>query len=347
MRQGLRHLLTVCIAIHRHLTRTAVTASALMLFTTSGCIPVDSEPQTEIIVNDFPEPDEDLDGDGAYDWEDCDDNNPEVGAPIEGEACAPPPEDCDDELGCDIIVNPAPDADEDGVYEWDDCDDNDPEIGAPAEGEECAPPPLECEDDPNCEIISNPVPDGDGDGVAEWDDCDDNDPEVGAPAEGEECAPPPPPECEDDPDCDIVVNPAPDADGDGVPEWEDCDDSNPEIGAPAEGEECAVAPPTECEDDPDCEIIVNPAPDADGDGVPEWEDCDDMNPRVGAPPEGEECDSVRPPECEDDPDCGIIVNPVPDADRDGVPDWEDCDDMNPRIGAPPEGEECPPPPVDE
>ena len=44
---------------------------------------------------------------------------------------------------------------------------------------------------------------------------------------------------------------------------------------------------------------------------------------------------------EDDPDCNIVVNPVPDADEDGVEEWEDCDDNDPNIGAAPEGEDCP------
>ena len=353
MKTGLKHLLTVCLAAFRHLSRSTVVVSALMLVTTSGCLPGGDD--VEIITNPVP----DGDGDGWEEWEDCDDNDPEVGAPAEGEECEMPSvEECEGDPDCNIITNSAPDEldiDGDGWAAWEDCDDDDPEVGAPAEGEECEPvivdPIDECEEDPNCDIVTNPVPDGDGDGVAEWDDCDDNDPEVGAPAEGEECEPvsvDPIDECEEDPDCDIVTNPVPDGDGDGVAEWDDCDDNDPEVGAPAEGEECepvSVDPIDECEDDPDCGIIVNPAPDADRDGIPEWEDCDDMNPRIGAAPEGEEC--PPPTECEDDPDCGIIVNPAPDADRDGVPEWEDCDDMNPRIGAAPEGEECPPPPVDE
>ena len=206
MKQCLKKLLTVCIAIHRHLTRTAVTTSAMMLFTTSGCIPVDSN-EGEIIVN--PAPDADADGDGVFEWIDCDDLNPEVGAPAEGEECEAPPIACEDDPDCEIIANPAPDEDGDGVFEWEDCDDTNPEIGAPAEGEECDPtPPDECEDDPDCEIIVNPAPDADGDGVPEWEDCDDMNPEIGAPAEGEECDPTPPDECEDDPDCGIIVNPA-------------------------------------------------------------------------------------------------------------------------------------------
>ena len=63
-----------------------------------------------------------------------------------------------------------------------------------------------------------------------------------------------------------------------------------------------------CEEDPNC--IINPIPDGDGDGVPEWEDCDDTDPNVGAPQEPSE----PPPEdlaCEEDPTCDIIVNPCP------------------------------------
>ena len=74
-----------------------------------------------------------------------------------------------------------------------------------------------------------------------------------------------------------------------VCQWDDCDDADPEIGAAPEGETC---------DGP--EIIINPAPDGDGDGVPEWDDCDDADPEIGAAPEGEECpEPPPPPTCEE------------------------------------------------
>ena len=99
--------------------------------------------------------------------------------------------------------------------------------------------------------------------------------------------------CEEDPNC--IINPAPDGDGDGVPEWDDCDDADPAIGAAPEGEECPEPPPPplECEEDPDCEIIVNPAPDGDGDGVPEWDDCDDTDPEIGAALKARHVQSLR------------------------------------------------------
>ena len=63
------------------------------------------------------------------------------------------------------------------------------------------------------------------------------------------------------------------------------------------------------------EIIVNPVPDGDGDGVPEWEDCDDTDPNVGAAPKAKMSGELT---CREDPNC--IINPVPDGDGDGVPD---------------------------
>ena len=217
-------------------------------------------------------------------WDDCDDADPEIGAP-EGETCDGP----------EIIINPAPDGDGDGVPEWDDCDDADPEIGAAPEGEECP----EHHHHPRARktrIASSIQRQMVMETAYEWDDCDDTDPAIGAAPEGEECPePPPPPTCEEDPNC--IINPAPDGDGDGVPEWDDCDDADPAIGAAPEGEECPEPPPPplECEEDPDCEIIVNPAPDGDGDGVPEWDDCDDTDPEIGAAPEGEACPEPPPP----------------------------------------------------
>ena len=79
-------------------------------------------------------PDEDQDG--VIEWDDCDDNDPSVGAAPEGEECPLPVDECMDDPDCGIVVNPAPDADGDGVYEWDDCDDNEPTVGAALEGEE-------------------------------------------------------------------------------------------------------------------------------------------------------------------------------------------------------------------
>ena len=156
MKSPLNHLMTVCVALHRHLSRSARVASAVVMLSAVGC---DYDPL--IVSNPVPD---------GLDWEECEDD----------------PE-------CNIVINPAPDADGDGVYEWDDCDDDDPDVGAAPEGETCLPPPVdECEDEDgfDCGIVVNPAPDADGDGVYEWDDCDDNDPDVGAAPEGATCLPP-------------------------------------------------------------------------------------------------------------------------------------------------------------
>ena len=359
MKTKLNQFLAACLAIYRHLARKRLAASALVAFSTTGCFITDSN-DNEV----------DADQDGVIATVDCDDGNPNIGAPPEGRTCEELMVNCEDDPDCIMNVfpdEPEPlDADEDGdgVPASIDCNDQAPNIGAPPEGMSCDELMVSCEDDPECEIVCNPIPeeiDSDEDGVPSWQDCDDNDPNVGARPAGEECPeiiinPVPdndgdgapfdedcddddsnvgaPPEGEECPE--IIVNPLPDSDGDGVPEWEDCDDDDPDVGAAPEGEEC----PGEltCEEDPDC--IINPVPDGDGDGVPEWEDCDDDDPDVGAPPRASE-PTPEDVDCEGDPNCDIIVNRVPDADRDGVPAWEDCDDNDPCVGREVNGRECP------
>lgn len=154
----------------------------------------------------------------------------------------------------------------------------------------------------------------------------------------------------------IISNQLPDTDfdGDGVSELDDCDDTNPSVGAPAAGESCPM-PPTPCDDPcaPSCEFMLscNTMPDFDGDGFTETEDCDDENPliypnadhssdaRAQSALEALACegDGSVDADCDGEPDyfC-VIVNPVPpdldaDEDMDGYPESDDCDDENALI----------------
>jgi len=70
--------------------------------------------------------------------------------------------------------------------------------------------------------------------------------------------------------------------------------------------------------------------DADEDGVPADEDCDDTNPDLGAQAEDADCDGLRISEdCDDtDPNANAIAE---DADCDGTPTADDCDDANPDL----------------
>ena len=44
------------------------------------------------------------DEDGVFEWEDCDDHDPTIGAAPEGEVCPQNPVECDDDLDCDQVL---------------------------------------------------------------------------------------------------------------------------------------------------------------------------------------------------------------------------------------------------
>jgi hypothetical protein len=141
------------------------------------------------------------------------------------------------------------------------------------------------------------------------------------------------------PDCATVT----DADGDGVPAEEDCDDTDPTV-SPQAPESCDTTD-SDCDGETadqdedgdgdgvtpcqgDCDdtdpAVTTDCSDGDGDGVPADADCDDDDPTVfpGAP---EQCNG-------EDDDCdGETADEDVDIDGDGFTPCEgDCDDLDPN-----------------
>jgi hypothetical protein len=264
---------------------------------------------------------QDNDGDGVPDCEDCDDRAPER-FPGNPEICDGLDNDCDQALAAGEDV----DEDEDGSPACLDCDDDDP-TRAPYQGESCDGVDNDCDG-----VVPPGEIDGDGDGFLACFDCDDGDPAVhpGAPEA-----------CDGvDTNCNGIVWPGEfDVDGDGITECEgDCDALDPSIhpGAP---EVCDAA-------DSDCDGVTPlDEIDGDGDGFADCNgECDDADPTVH-PAAAELCNaidddcdgSVPPDEVDTDGDgdldcfdCEASPLAGQDADNDGFDACQDCDDYDPQ-----------------
>ena len=212
--------------------------------------------------------------------------------------------------GSNDLADPI-DADGDGFPIEADCDDADRAVYPGA--------PERCDGrDQDCDGIIDEGFDLDGDG---WNtgldagcaalgptDCDDGDDSVN-PAAVETCD-------GRDQDCDGVVDPEVDADGDGSPICADCDDTNASV-LPGAPERCDGR-------DNDCNGASDEPFDADGDGTGACLDCDDTE-AVAHPGAVEVCDAVDN-DCDGDTDEGF------DADVDGFAVCRgDCDDGDPLV----------------
>ncbi len=214
------------------------------------------------------------------------------------------------------------DRDGDG-YESDvDCNDEDPRIypGAPEgwSSDCCELPGVDYDCDGMPLICScNPIPDWDGDGYLSHEDCNDSDATIYPGAPEDACA-------TDgiDRNCDGVppgaaCNPFPDFDGDGYPEWEDCDDTDPNVNPGATDDLCPDGVDQDCdgEDAPPDPTILCAEADADRDGYPRYYDCDDADPNIhpGVPEPDDSCQDGVDQNC-DGVDNGFICNGMADAD---------------------------------
>ena len=109
-----------------------------------------------------------------------------------------------------------------------------------------------------------------------------------------------------------------DDDNDGVPSAEDCDDSDPELGAQVYDRDCdGILTVEDCDDADDS----MPKDDADCDGVLTADDCDDVrdsDPKLGAQVYDRDCDGILTAEDCDDSD-PLLPASIEDLDCDGWP----------------------------
>ena len=317
---------------------------ALLVLALAGCEPAKVD-DTGASVGDSGARSVDADRDGSPEGEDCDDSDADVN-PNAAEVCDGVDNDCDglvddadgDLTGADWYT----DSDGDGygddatavssctqpadtVDVGGDCDDADQAYHPGALEEDCLDPA-----DYNCDG-STGYSDNDGDGFAACDECDDGDP-LSYPGADEVCDGADN-DCDgltDDDDDDVTGTSTwyHDNDGDGygddaitssaceapdgsVADGGDCDDTSPSFHPGATEDDCSDP------NDYNCDGSVAYT-DADGDGVPACEDCDDADDATypGAP---EVCDDA-------DNDCDGLTDDA-DSSLSGASTWyQDLDD---------------------
>ena len=121
-----------------------------------------------------------------------------------------------------------------------------------------------------------------------------------------------------------------DLDVDGIPQDEDCDDTDASSTVVAEDGDCDGALTDDDCDDADASSTVV-AEDGDCDGVLTDNDCDDSQSELGAISSNADCDAaLADDDCDDnDAELGAVAE---DGDCDGVLTDDDCDDNNVDLG---------------
>jgi formylglycine-generating enzyme required for sulfatase activity len=140
--------------------------------------------------------------------------------------------------------------------------------------------------------------------------------------------------CTSSADC---ADPTEDADADGIPADQDCDDGDPTSTTFADDPDCdGVLTADDC-DDADAASTAR-LEDGDCDAVLAVDDCDDHDPASTVRDEDGDCDGVLTTDDCDDADAASTTR-AEDGDCDAVLTDEDCDDSDPSIGRTIEGDD--------
>ncbi len=255
--------------------------------------PVVTNTTSHIMVDELPDSYLDVDQDGYFGYEECDDNN----ALINPEAIEIPNNDIDEDCDGEALII---DEDNDGFNSDEDCDD----LNASINPDAIEIPNNDIDEDCDGEAL---IIDEDNDGFNSDEDCDDLNASINPDAIEI-------PNNDIDEDCDgeaLII----DEDNDGFNSDEDCDDLNPLINPDA-----IEIPNNDIDEDCDGEALII---DEDNDGFNSDEDCDDLNASINP-------DAIEIPNNNIDEDCdgeALII----DEDNDGFNSDEDCDDLNPLI----------------